>query len=230
MKALKLTNKVCQILAIVAAVAAVVFFFFDFATITSAGKDIAVKGVQMIFKGSISEAGSVKLAVSADVWFCFWLSVLGVVFSALTFKVKGMRYASPFVTLAAGIYMLVIACSKPVYFVDARPLPDVTAYSYKFGVWAIMISLFVAVAFGVAHLLVDDYIIVSESKGTNYTIPQRLVRFFKDYKSEVKKIVWPNFKTVARNTGIVFAICAIIGVFIWAVDFGLAKLLDLLFK
>ena len=157
---------------------------------------------------------------------------MGVVFSGLTFKFKGMRYASPFVTLASGIYMLVIACSKPVYFVDVRPLVNVdySTLTYEFGVWGVTIALLAAAVFGIAHLLLDDYIMVAESKSSKYTIPKRVIRFFKDYKSETKKIVWPTLRTVVRNTLIVFAICAIFGVFIWLLDFGLAKLLDFLFN
>ena len=93
----------------------------------------------------------------------------------------------------------------------------------------IAICLLAAALFGVAHLLIDDKIAVSEGKGKKYTIPQRVVRFFKDYKSEAKKIVWPNRKTVTKNTLIVLAMCLIIGAFIWVLDFGLAKLLDFLF-
>ncbi|MBQ7105929.1 MAG: preprotein translocase subunit SecE [Clostridia bacterium] len=57
---------------------------------------------------------------------------------------------------------------------------------------------------------------------------KRVIRFLRDYKSEVKKIVWPSLKDVVKNTLIVLIICVIIGVFIWLADFGLAKLLDLI--
>lgn len=232
MKALKIFNKSAQILAILAAVSAIVFYFFNFASVTADGVVHYLTGAEMSFKGTEVVAGeTVKLARSADVLFCFVLAAFGVLFSALTFKSKGMRYASPFVTLASGIYMLVIALSKPVYFVDVRPLVNVdySTLTYEFGVWGITISLLAAAVFGVAHLLLDDKIMVAETKG-KYTIPQRVVRFFKDYKSETKKIVWPTFKTVCRNTLIVFAICLIFGVFIWAVDFGLGNLLKVLFN
>lgn len=233
MKVTKTFNKASQILTIVAAVAALVFFFFGFATVVANGQTHILTGAEMSFKGTEEVLGqTVKMARSADVLFCFILTVLGVAFSALTFKFKGMRYASPFVTLASGIYMLVIACSKPVYFVDLRPLVavDYSTLSYQFGVWAVTASLLAAAVFGIAHLLLSDYIMVAESKSAKYTIPQRVIRFFKDYKSETKKIVWPTLRMVVRNTLIVFAICAIFGAFIWLLDFGLAELLDFLFN
>ena len=43
--------------------------------------------------------------------------------------------------------------------------------------------------------------------------------FFKGYKSELKKIVWPSWKTILKNTGIVVTFIIILGLFIYAVDF-----------
>ena len=43
--------------------------------------------------------------------------------------------------------------------------------------------------------------------------------FFKGYKSELKKIVWPSWKTILKNTGIVITFIVILGLFIYAVDF-----------
>ena len=64
--------------------------------------------------------------------------------------------------------------------------------------------------------------------GKKPTIMKRLIKFFRDYKSEVKKIVWPSFKDVVKNTVIVLIMCAVVGAFIWLLDFGLAKLLDVI--
>ena len=235
MKLTKACNKTTQILMIVASVAALVLFFLTFATVTSSDgqSTLNLAGSQLAWNGEVEVNGqTVELARSTDIWFCFILTLIGILCAGLTFKFKGMRYAAPAVTLGAGIYMLVIACSKPAEFVDIRPIDTVYSWAsieYGFAVLCVAIALLLAAAFGVAHLLLDDYIIVNSSKSAKYTIPKRLVRFIKDYKSEVKKIVWPTRKTVIKNTGIVLAICLIIGAFIWLVDFGLAQLLDLIF-
>ena len=50
-----------------------------------------------------------------------------------------------------------------------------------------------------------------------------IAKFFKDLKGENKKIVWPNAKTVLKNTGIVLAVVLIVGIAIWLVDFGLSE-------
>ena len=52
--------------------------------------------------------------------------------------------------------------------------------------------------------------------------------WFKGLKAEFKKIVWPTFPTVMRNTGVVLALCVVLGVIICLVDFGLGALVDLM--
>ncbi|MBR2040134.1 MAG: preprotein translocase subunit SecE [Clostridia bacterium] len=124
--------------------------------------------------------------------------------------------------------MLVIALSDAPKFVDSRPLPSVSGVVYTPFVLITAIALFAFTAFSVAHLLIDDYLEVVASKGAKLTILKRIGRFLRDYKSEAKKIVWPTFKDVVKNTLIVLVICLIVGAFIWAVDFGLAELLKLI--
>jgi len=49
--------------------------------------------------------------------------------------------------------------------------------------------------------------------------PNRLVRWFKDMKGELKKVTWPSGKDTLKNVGIVIACVIIVGVFIWVFDF-----------
>ncbi len=53
------------------------------------------------------------------------------------------------------------------------------------------------------------------SKGTK--------RFFKDFKGECKKIVWPDAKTVLKSTGVVLLVVAIVTAIIFVIDFGLEQ-------
>jgi len=48
-------------------------------------------------------------------------------------------------------------------------------------------------------------------------------RFWKDFRGELKKIVWPDFKTVLKNTGIVLLTTVIIGVPVWILDYALSE-------
>ena len=52
-----------------------------------------------------------------------------------------------------------------------------------------------------------------------------IAKFFKDLRGETKKIVWPGFRDVVKNTIIVLIMCAIVGALIWLVDLGLGSLL-----
>ena len=44
-------------------------------------------------------------------------------------------------------------------------------------------------------------------------------RWFREMKSELKKVVWPTRKTVIANTGTVLLCSLIIGACIWIFDF-----------
>lgn len=226
---MKTLNRICQILAIVFGVASLVLFFARFATVISGGNEVNLVGAQLGFGGKVTVAGTeYKMAKSSDILFCFILTVLSAVFGVVSFKSKKLRYAAPFVGIIDAVYMLVIALSNPYSFVDKRPLPDVTAVNYAPFVLITAILLFAFTAAAVAYLLVDDYLEVKASDGSKLTIPKRIVHFFRDYKSEIKKIVWPGWKDVVKNTVIVLIMCLIIGALIWLIDFGLGRLLELI--
>ncbi|MBQ2848176.1 MAG: preprotein translocase subunit SecE [Clostridia bacterium] len=53
-------------------------------------------------------------------------------------------------------------------------------------------------------------------------------KFCKDLKGEIKKIVWPDRKTVLKSTLVVLAVVAVCGLAIFAVDQLLALALSLL--
>ena len=58
----------------------------------------------------------------------------------------------------------------------------------------------------------------------------KVKKFFKDYKSEFKKIVWPSKKQVINNTLIVIAAILVIGAFIWGLDAILSLIVSELAK
>ena len=53
-----------------------------------------------------------------------------------------------------------------------------------------------------------------------------VVKYFRDLKGEFKKIVWPSKKQIINNTLVVIAAIILCGVFIWAIDMGLAALME----
>jgi preprotein translocase subunit SecE len=61
-------------------------------------------------------------------------------------------------------------------------------------------------------------------------VTHRIGKFFKDVKGEIKKIVWPTVPTVFKNTGITLLAIVVIGLFVFALDFGLNKLFGLIME
>lgn len=59
---------------------------------------------------------------------------------------------------------------------------------------------------------------------------KRLGSFFVKSWSELKKVSWPSFKTVAKNTGIVLLVVLFFGVIIFGFDELIGLLLSLLNK
>ena len=48
-------------------------------------------------------------------------------------------------------------------------------------------------------------------------------KFIKDFKGTCKKVIWPDKKTVLRNTLIVFITVVVVGAGIWIVDFAFSR-------
>ena len=46
----------------------------------------------------------------------------------------------------------------------------------------------------------------------------RIAKWFREMRSELKKVVWPSKKQLIKNTLIVLACTLVVGIFIWAFD------------
>ena len=232
---MKAVNKICQVLAILFGLGSLVLFFLSFAKLTINGQVYTFTGAQLALGTSKELAGELvaNMAKSADLLFCMVLTLIGLACSVFSYKQAGFRYAASGFALGTAIYMLVVRLSSPWKFVDTRAdLSDakyeyfVTDVKYTSFVLFIVIALFLFAAAAIANLLLSDAIEVAESKGAKKPILKRIVLFFRDYKSEAKKIVWPGLRDVLKNTVIVLIMCLLIGALIWLVDLGLGTLLD----
>ena len=56
-------------------------------------------------------------------------------------------------------------------------------------------------------------------------VRKKVVRFFKEIKTELKKVVWPTRNQLINYTITVLFTCLVVGAIIWIVDFGLAKII-----
>ena len=229
---MKALNKIFQIAAVVFGLGAVVMFFLPFADVFVKGGDSeSYIAAEWAFGAGVKFFGKdFDLAISAKIMFVFFTTLFSALLSifGLFFNKKGLRYTVAGVSLFTAIYTLVCMLGKITRFIDVRKVGPFTSVHYTWFAIIMVIAMFLFAAFAIAHLFADDYIVAKETGGK--TIAQRVVHFFRDYKSEVKKIVWPGLNDVLKNTGIVLIMCAVVGVLIWLVDFGLGQLLELILK
>ena len=74
---------------------------------------------------------------------------------------------------------------------------------------------------------------MAEAKKANWFVRagRAIARYFRELRSELKKVVWPTAPQVLKNTLIVLACVLVVGVFIWLFDYvaqlGIAGLSDL---
>lgn len=54
--------------------------------------------------------------------------------------------------------------------------------------------------------------------------PNKIAKWFRDLKSEFKKVTWPTKKKIINNTSVVLAAILIATVFVGGFDFGLRQL------
>ena len=250
---MKVLNRVTQILTSVFGLASLVLFFLPMAKVLVDGQTYEIAGSVLAFGGNHDIEGGLvaEMAKSAHLLFCMLVAAFGVVFSFFSFKKKGFRYAVPVLALTPAIYMLVLqlkAVISNTVKIDGRAqvydgenlvyewnhYAGVTKYHAvmdveltKFFLLAV-IALFLFAICSIAYLLISDAIEVAESKGAKKPIFKRVCLFFRDYKSEIRKIVWPGPREVVKNTVIVLIMCLIVGALIWILDAGLLKLLELL--
>ncbi len=60
--------------------------------------------------------------------------------------------------------------------------------------------------------------------------PGKIRKWFKDLKTEFKKVVWPSKKTVVNNTSVVVGVVALSAVIVGLVDAGFLELMGLIYR
>ena len=57
-----------------------------------------------------------------------------------------------------------------------------------------------------------------------------LIKFFKEVRNELKKVIWPNRAQLTKSTVTVLMACLVIGIIIWVFDGFLSVGVDKLFN
>lgn len=62
---------------------------------------------------------------------------------------------------------------------------------------------------------------MAETKKKNWFVRtgSRIAKFFRELRSELKKVVWPTKEQILKNALVVGACVLVLGVFIWVFDF-----------
>ena len=56
----------------------------------------------------------------------------------------------------------------------------------------------------------------------------RIKKFFKDTKSELKKVTWPSKEQLKQNTGVIIAFIILVAIFLFVFDVAFGKLVGFL--
>ncbi|MCL2099038.1 MAG: preprotein translocase subunit SecE [Oscillospiraceae bacterium] len=59
-----------------------------------------------------------------------------------------------------------------------------------------------------------------EIKKEKIKFGERIKRFFRDYKSEMKKVVWPTRQQLIKNTAVVLVVIIFMAVIVGILDFA----------
>jgi len=232
---MNIINKIARICTLIFGVCALVLFFFPFVSVPVNSEMINISGFELAFGTTVSASETTyNLAHSVKFLLPALLSLFASIaagFVAFAKNPKASRIVSFVCALIGGIMMLVGILSKVTYFTDLRPIftneaASALGLSYtSFPVFATVAILLCAIV-GIAGWLINDYLEVLASKGQKLTILQKVKKFIREMWAEIKKIVWPDHKSVLRNSIIVLIICALIGSFVWVVDLLLGVLVN----
>lgn len=68
-----------------------------------------------------------------------------------------------------------------------------------------------------------------KDKKEKFAFFKKIARFFKDLKSEFKKVVWPTKKQVIQNTGVVVAFMAVVAISLMILDWVFLNIMRAIF-
>ena len=227
---MKMVGNLLRVLAVILAVGTLVSFAFPFVNLAVSDKTATLNGLQIALGGDLSEQLGAGMETFKGGYFFGAL-----VFIALTAismavglfsKKKGWNGTALVTGVLASILMVVFIANNPVDYVDlGRVVAD--SITYTFYMVAAVIGCVASVVVCAGGVLAKDAAVCKETG--ELTIPRKVLKFLREYKSELKKVVWPGPRSVVKNTLVVLGFCAIALALIWLVDMGLGGLFELCF-
>lgn len=230
---MKALSTFLKVLTFALAAAASAMFLFEF---VSLGDYYNLTGLEISFHSKqLLNGDTITTYRSSWFLFAFILSVITLICSVLNFnfkkkdKISSSKYSTAFFGLATAVAMTVLFTAGSIQtYLDIRPLENISNSIITKEIFFLLAFILSIASFvsSFATMIVMDKVEVMKSNGARLTVIRRIKRFFKDYKSEIKKIVWPSRKTVTKNVLVVLAVCIFVGAFIWVLDFGLANIVE----
>lgn len=234
---MKFAGMILRVLAVVLAVGTLVAFFFPFVEVAvSPDKTATLNGLECVFGGDLSDLYGIDGMITFKGGYFFGAFVLVALTAVsmvlgLVSKKKGWNGAALVTGVLASILLVVFYTNHPIDYVDMGRLVF-SRFSYTLSYTPIMLAAMIgsiaSVVVCTAGVLVHDAVVCKETG--ELTIPQKVFKFLREYKSELKKVVWPAPRSVFKNTLVVLGFCAVALVLIWLMDWGLGELFDLCFR
>ena len=226
---MKFVGTILRVLAAVLAIAVLAAFFCPFVEVANVSSNAVMNGLECAIGTDLTDTFGVSTYKGAWVLASLVLTTVTAAFMVVSLfaKKKGWDVMAVITGLLNTILFIVFICNQPSAYVDVRPISG-AELTYQWG-------MIVAVAAGIATwimcivaILVKDAVICKETG--ELTIPKKVVKFLREYKSELKKVVWPGPRSVVKNTLVVLGVCGVALLLIWLIDLGLGELFDLCFK
>ena len=229
---MKFASNILRVLAVVLAVGTLVaFFFLPFVNVTVSDKAATLNGLQCALGGDLSDVFGAGMETNKGGYYFGALIFLGLtalsMVLGLVSKKKGWNGTALVTGVLASILLVVFAADTPGSYVDMGPMVGIAKIAYTKYMLLTVIACVATVVVCTAGVLARDAVICKETGAL--TIPQRIFKFLREYKSELKKVVWPGPRSVVKNTLVVLAFCAVVLVIIWLADAGLGELFNLCF-
>ena len=227
---MKFASNVLRFLAVVLAVGTLVAFFFPFVDVAVSDKTATLNGLQCAMGGDLSDTlGAGMETFKGGYFFGAFVFVILTALSmvlGLVSKKKGWNGTALVTGVLASILLVVFIADDPVAYVDMGRVAGATL-SYTLFMLLAVIGSIASVVVCAAGVLAHDAVVCKETG--DLTILKKIFKFLREYKSELKKVVWPGPRSVVKNTLVVLGFCAVALLIIWLVDLGLGELFELCF-
>jgi preprotein translocase subunit SecE len=227
---MKFVGSFLRVLAAVFAIATLAAFFFPFVDVALSGVQENMNGFECTWGTDLTAAFGEGMTTYKSGYYIgsLVLTILtaAAMIAGLFSKKKGWNGTAIITGILNCILLVSFIAKGATAYVDMGHVTGATV-TYALGLTLAVVAAIASTVMCVAGVLVTDAAECKESG--KLTIIQKVLKFLREYKSELKKVVWPGPHSVVKNTLVVLGVCGVALLIIWLVDMGLFKLFELCF-